>query len=350
MTSRFAKSTLSAAVGCTAAWFVGSTSAAAQSVESFYAKQPVTINVGFSPGAGYDLYARILARHMGKHVPGKPNVLVVNMPGAGSLKAANYLYNIAPKDGASLAIFARGIPMEPLFGNAEARFDALKFNWIGSPAEEASVAFSWHESPIKTFEDVLSKEMIVSSTGSGADTATFPLLLNEVFKSKFKVIAGYPGAAEALIAVERKEADGMVVSWNTIKVPRPDWVRDKKINVLLQLNLEKNEELSGVPLAIDLVKNDADRKLLELFAGRLVMAYPVAAPPAVPAQRVAALRAAFDATMKDPQLLAEAERAGMDIKPVTGAKIQALLEAVHTSPQDVVERARGIIELGRKVK
>jgi tripartite-type tricarboxylate transporter receptor subunit TctC len=309
----------------------------------------LTIVIGFTPGGGYDLYGRTVGRHINKYLPGNPNVVPQNMPGAGSLKAINYLYNKAPKDGSTIGTFSRGIPMEPLLGNHEARFDPLKLNWIGSPSQETNVVFAWHTTPFKTMDDLHKQEMIVASTGKGADTATFPLLLNDILKTKVKVVTGYPGAAETLLAVERGEVHGLGgLSWGYVKAAKPDWIRENKINVILQFANEKNEELKSVPMATDLVKNDADRKLLDMFVSRLVMAWPLAAPPDVPADRVQALRTALAATVKDKAFLAEAEKQNMDVAPVSGEAIAALLKQIYASPPEVVARAREISERGRK--
>lgn len=321
----------------------------AQSVESFYKSRPLTIVIGFTPGGGYDLYGRTVGRHIPKHLPGSPNVVVQNMPGAGSLKAINYLYNNAPKDGSTIGTFSRGIPMEPLLGNQEARFDPLKLNWIGSPSQETNVVFAWHTTPFKTMDDLKTQEMIVASTGQGADTATFPLLLSDLLKSKVKVVTGYPGAAETLLAVERGEVHGMGgLSWGYVKSARPGWIKENKINVILQFAAVKNEELKTVPMATDLVRDEGDRQLLDMFISRLIMAWPLAAPPDVPADRVLALRTALAATVKDPAFLAEAEKQNMDVDPVSGEAIETLLKRIYASPPAVVARAREITERGRK--
>ena len=323
--------------------------AEAQSAEAFYKSHPLTIVIGFTPGGGYDLYGRTVGRHISKYLPGNPNVIPQNMPGAGSLKAINFLYNNAPKDGSTIGTFSRGIPMEPLMGNQEARFDPLKLIWIGSPSQETNVVFAWHTTPFKTMDDLKSQEMIVASTGQGADTATFPLLLADIFKVKVKVVTGYPGAAETLLAVERGEVHGLGgLSWGYVKSARPSWIKENKINVILQFAREKNEELKTVPMATDLVKDAGDRQLLDMFVSRLVMAWPLAAPPDVPKDRIQALRTALAATMKDKDFLAEAEKQNMDVAPVSGEEIETLLKRIYASPPDVVARAREITERGRK--
>lgn len=321
----------------------------AQPAENFYKGRPLVIVIGFTPGGGYDLFGRTVGRHIAKHIPGNPNVVPQNMPGAGSLKSINYLYSAAPKDGSTIAIFSRGVPFEPLFGNASAPFDPSKFNWIGSPSQETNVVFSWHTTPFKTFEDVLKREMLVASTGTGADTAMFPLLLNEVLKTKFKIVTGYPGAAETFLAVERSEVDGIGgISWGPIKASKADWLRDNRINILLQLSLEKHPDLPNVPLAMELVTDSGDKQLLELFLARLVMAWPFAAPPDVPAERVKTLRRAFAETMTDPGFLADAKKQDLEISPVTGETIESILKRVYSSPKSVVERGRELTDSRQK--
>lgn len=316
---------------------------AQQSVADFYRGKTVTLIVGFTAGGGYDLNARTLARHIGRHIPGNPNVIVQNMPGAGSLVSINYLANIAAKDGTVLGTFSRGIIFEPLMGNKSAQFDPKTLNWIGSPSRETNVLFVRENTPFQTFADLQAKEMVVATTGGGADTATFPLLVNLIFKTKLKVVAGYPGANETLLAIERGETDGMAgLSWGYIKASRPSWIEQKKIRVLMQLALERTKDLPDVPTAIELAKDPADRQLLELFFARLAIAWPLAAPANVPAARVEALRKAFDETMQDPEYRADAERQLLEVAPVTGTEISELLARVYASPDVVVQRARQI--------
>ncbi|MGE5539395.1 MAG: Bug family tripartite tricarboxylate transporter substrate binding protein [Gemmatimonas sp.] len=323
--------------------------AQAQSVEEFYKSHPITISVGFTAGGGYDLAARTVGRYINKYIPGTPTVIIQNMPGAGSLKSINYLYNLAPKDGSQLAVFSRGVAVEPLLGDDQAHFDPSKLNWIGSPSKETNVVFAWATKPFTTFQDTIDRQMVVSTTGSGADTQTFPLVLNNIFKTKFKLITGYPGAAETLLAVERGEADGQAgLSWGYIKASKDSWIKEKKINVLLQLALEKHKDLPDVPLVMDLVKSNDDRQLLELFLSRLPMAWPFAAPPDVPQERVAALRQAFDKTMTDPAFIAEAQRQNLEVEPMTGEAIATLMKRVYASSPEVTARARAIAEEGRK--
>jgi tripartite-type tricarboxylate transporter receptor subunit TctC len=319
-----------------------------QSVESFYQGKTITLVVGFTSGGGYDLNARAVARFLGNHIPGKPKVVIQNMPGAGSLASVNHLANVAAKDGTALASFSRGVIFEPLMGNKSAQFDARNLNWIGSPSRETNIVFVRSDLPFKTFDDLKSKEMIVAATGGGADTSTFPLMMNAVLGTKLKLVTGYPGAPEALLAMDRGEVDGMAgLSWGFLKTVRPAWIAENKVRVLLQFGLSKAPDLPNVASALDLASNDADRQLLELFIARLPIAWPIAAPAGVPAERIAALRQAFLDTMKDADYRAEADKQALEVDPVTGDEISQILARVYTSPEAVVTRAREIAEKAR---
>ncbi|MDB5544144.1 MAG: Tripartite-type tricarboxylate transporter, receptor component TctC [Hyphomicrobiales bacterium] len=337
-----------AALSIAALACVASTWSRADSVEDFYKGRTISLIVGFSPGGGYDLNARAISRYIGKHIPGNPKVVVQNMPGAGSLTSVNYLANIALKDGSALGTFSRGTIFEPLMGNKSAQFDPRTLNWIGSPSRETNLVFVRSNAPFHSLEDLQTREMIVATTGAGADTATFPLIMNSIFKTKLKVVTGYPGANETLLAVERGEADGMAgLSWGYVKASRPAWVPEEKIRVLLQLGMTPAPDLPRVPSALDLVKNADDKKLLELFLARLAIAWPVAAPPKVPVERIAALRAAFTATMSDPEYKTEAEKQAIEVDPVSAKEISEILDGVYGSPEAVIERARQIVEASR---
>jgi tripartite-type tricarboxylate transporter receptor subunit TctC len=312
--------------------------------------QAVNVVIGYPPGAAYDIYGRTLARHLGKHLPGNPAVVPQNMAGAGSLRAANFLYNAAPKDGSTIGMFARGLAMQPLLDDQGIQFDARKFNWIGSLGTDVSMALSWHTKPFKTIDDVRRREMIVAATGSGADSVIFPYIMNGVLGTRFRVVTGYPGASDFLLAVERGEADGTAgVSWSTIIAGKPDWVRHRKINVIVQLGTRKHPDLGAAPLVMEFAKDASDRGVLELIFARQEMAYPVVAPPGVPAERVQALRQALDATMKDPDYLADARRQTLDTDAVKGADIAALVDRLYASPPDVIARAKQAMEDGKKV-
>lgn len=324
---------------------VAAAPAMAQSVEEFYSGQTLTIYVGYSPGGGYDLYARSLARHLGEHIPGNPSVVVTNRPGAGSMLLANELYNILPQDGSVIGIIGRGIPMEPLFGTAEAKFDPREFSWIGSANNEVSICVSWHTSPVKTWEDMKTIGMIVGGTGPGADTDTFPKVLNNILDTKLKLVTGYPGGNDILLAMERGEVEGRCgYSWSSAKAAKADWLAENKMRVLLQISTAKHEDLPDVPLVMDLADTQAERDTLELIFARQVFGRPFVAPPNVPEDRLAALREAFMATMQDPEFVAEAQQQDLELNPIDGARIDELMDKLYQAPADIVQLAREAAE------
>jgi tripartite-type tricarboxylate transporter receptor subunit TctC len=313
-------------------------------VAEFYRGRSVNLIVGYSAGGGYDTYSRILARHLGKHIPGNPSIVVQNMPGAGSLKFANYLYNVAPKDGTTIGIFSRGMAMEPLIGASNTQFDAAKFTWLGSGTNEVSVFVTWHTAPVKTWNDVVTKPFTVGGEGSGSDPDIYALLLKNAFGAKLKLITGYPGTAEVAIALERGEVDSRASwSWSSLKTLKPDWIAQKKVNFPVQLNLTKGAELQDVPLIMEFAKTDAQRQMLKLILSRQQMARPYAAPPGIPADRAAALRKAFDDAWADPELQAEMKARGQEVNPVGGAALETMVRELYATPKDVVAETRKAI-------
>lgn len=320
-------------------------SVSAARAEDFYAGKTLELYIGYSPGGGYDTYARAIAKHLGKHIPGNPTVVPKNMGGAGSLKLTNFMYNVAPKDGTAIATIGRGIPMEPLLGGEGVQFDPLKFNWIGSANNEVSICGAWHTTGIKTWDDLMHKELIVGGTGSGADTDTFPLILKNMFGAKLKLISGYPGGSDVLLAMERGEVGGRCGwSWSSVKTKSRDWIKEGKVNILLQMSVAKHPDLPNVPLVMDLAKTPEDKAVLKLIFSRQVMGRPYLAPPDVPADRVAILRKAFDDTMKDPEFLADATKAKLEITPVTGAEIEDLLKDIYSADKSVAKRATEVAQ------
>jgi tripartite-type tricarboxylate transporter receptor subunit TctC len=310
--------------------------------------QQTTIVVGYSAGASYDIYARNFARHLGKHLPGNPNIVVQNMTGAGSLRSANFIYNQAPKDGTTLGVFARGLAMQPLLDPTGIQYDPLKFNWVGSLSADVSLVLSWHTKPFKTIDDLRQREMVVAGTGSGADSVIFPYILNGVLGTKMKIVTGYPGAADFLLAVERQEADGTAgVSWSGLNAARPEWIAKKQINVIVQLGLKKHPGMGAAPLVMEFAKNDSDRGVLELIFSRQDMGYPVVAPPGVPPERLAVLRKAFEATMRDPDYIADGKKQHLEAEFMRGEEIEALIKRVNASPKEVIARAVKAIEAGK---
>jgi tripartite-type tricarboxylate transporter receptor subunit TctC len=313
--------------------------ASAQSVEEFYRGKTVNVVVGFSVGGGYDLYARHLARHIGRHIPGNPNVVPQNMPGAGSLKAANYIYSAAPKDGTFFGTFARTTGINPLLESG-ATFDATKFSWLGSVTDDTSTCITWNTTAVKTWDDFLKKPSTLGGQGPSSEPDIFARLFKNVFDAPIKLVAGYPGTNEITLAMERGEVDGLCgLSWSTIKTRHAQWLRDKKINVLVQSSLKKEPELGGVPLVMELTKDKEKLQILKLILAAQEMARPFAAPPGIPAERKAALVAAFDATMKDPEYLAEAKKLNIDVNPVNAKALETLLAELYATPADVVKKA-----------
>lgn len=302
-------------------------------------EKPFNVYVGYSAGGGYDVYARVLARYINKHLPGNPNVIVNNMPGAGSMRLANWLYNVAPKDGNIIGTFARGIAFDTLLGQPGAQFDATKFTWIGSANDEVSVCVSWHTSGITSFDQVLQRELVVGGTGGSADTDQFPKVFNSVLGAKMRIVAGYPGGNDINLAMERGEVAGRCGwSWSSVVSTQAGWLKEKKINVLVQLSLDKHPDLPNVPIITDFAKDDITRGVFKLVFARQVMGRPFAAPPGIPAARVAVLRKAFTDTLQDKELLAEAEKLQLEITPVSGETVQKLVEEAYSMPPEVVKR------------
>ena len=317
---------------------------AQDAIADFYRGRTINLIVGYSVGGGYDTYARILARHIGRHIPGNPQVVVQNMPGAGSLKAANFLFNVAPKDGTTIGIFSRGMAMEPLIGNSPTQFDAAKFTWLGSGTSETSVFVTWHSSGIKTWQDMLAKPFTVGGEGSGSDPDIYAALLKNAFGVKLRLVSGYPGTSEVALAIERGEVDARASwSWSSLKTVKPDWIAQKKVFLPLQLNLIRSPELPDVPLLLDFATTERQRQMLRLVLSRQDMGRPFLAPPALPSDRKAALRKAFDDTMNDPEFLDEAKRRKQEVNPVAGAAIDKLIAELYATPKDIVADTKAAI-------
>jgi tripartite-type tricarboxylate transporter receptor subunit TctC len=310
-----------------------------QSVEEFYRGKNINLLVGFTPGGGYDLYARLLARHIGRHIPGQPTIVVQNMPGAGSLRSAQFLYTAAPKDGTTIATFSRQMGITPLL-QPGVQFDGTKLTWLGSISNEVSTCVTWHTSRVKTWNDLLEKPVTLGGDAPGADPDLFALLYKNVFDAKVKLVSGYHGTSPLILAMERGEVDGLCgLSWSTIKSRHLNWFKEKKINVLVQAALKKEPDLADVPLVIDMTKTAEQRQIIRLFVASQETARPFAAPPDIPADRKTALIAAFEKTMKDPEFLADAQRLNVDINPVDAKTIDSLLADLYATPKNVIEKA-----------
>jgi tripartite-type tricarboxylate transporter receptor subunit TctC len=318
----------------------------ADPVADFYRGKTVSVFIGFGPGGGYDLSARVLARHMGRHIPGQPTLVPKNMPAAGSLQLANYLYNVAPRDGTEFGIFGRTLPIDPLIGTQGIQFDPLKFTWLGSTSNEVSTCVAWHTAPVKTAADVFRHELHVGAAGAASPSGVFPHVFNAVLGTKFKVITGYPGSANILTALEAGELTGFCAwGWVPMSATKPDWIRDKKFNVLFQIGLRKHPEHPDVPLILDFAKTPQDRQVLELVVAPQTFARPFAAPPGVPAERAAALRQAFEATLKDAAFIAEAEKLKLEPELVTAGEIEQILQRIYASPPEIIARARAALQV-----
>jgi tripartite-type tricarboxylate transporter receptor subunit TctC len=328
----------------TAALVVLSFPAHAQSVEDFYKSTPITMLVGSGAGGGYDVYARAFARHWADHIPGHPNIIAKNMPAAAGLAAASTLYVSAEHDGSIIGAFTNGAAMDPLFGNPAAHYDALKFNWLGSIGKLENVCFTWHLSAVKTIADARSRDVIVAAAGATSNSALVPKMLNALIGTRFKVVSGYDPGSGLTMAVERGEAEGICgLSWSTIKASRPHWIADRTLNVILQVGLTKLPDLPDVPSALDLIDDAHNKQVMELILIRQEAGRPFAAPPGTPADRVAALRRAFGATLTDPDFIAEAAKLQLEIEPMTGADIAAMLAKAYAAPKDIIERAAELV-------
>jgi tripartite-type tricarboxylate transporter receptor subunit TctC len=309
--------------------------------DDFYAGKTVQIVVGFTPGGGFDLYARALARHMGRHIPGNPTVVVQNMPGAGSLRAANYIYNAAAKDGTMIAEFAPGVVIAPLLGVGEGTyFEAPKFAWLGSVAQDISICAFDATSGIASWQDMQTKPATIGASDGGAESYVFPNMLRRLFNLPFKIVEGYPGSNEIVLAMERHEVDGRCGwSWASLQSQNASLLSNHEINVTLQLALNKDKALRDVPLVMDLTDDPLKKAVLKLVLSRQTIARPFAAPPSIPAERAQLLRQAFDETMTDPKFLDDAKNLNLEIDPVSGADLEALLREIYMSPRDVIDLA-----------
>ncbi len=318
--------------------------AAQEDVAAFFKGKTLRLMVGIGVGSGYDINARLLARHMAAHVPGQPNIIVQNQPGAGSLTMTNALYNTGPFDGTVMGASFNGMPTTPLLQPTGVRFDPNKLLWLGSSNRETQVTYVWHTVPVDSLDELKSKELVVGAQAPGSTQYDYPMLVNHLFGFKFKVVTGYQSTSKINLAIESGEVQGTLANWSTLKALSSNWLAEKKVKLIAQWALKKNPELVGVPLALDLAKTDAERQALMLALARLEYGRPFFLPPNVPAARVAALRRAFDATMKDPAYLAEAEKLKIEVDPLSGEEVATLVEQVSRTPADTVARVRAALE------
>jgi hypothetical protein len=311
--------------------------------EPFYSGRKIDLIIGYTPGGTYDLYARLVARHMGKHIPGKPTIVPRNMPGGGSRVAATWVYEAAPRDGTVLATADQALPVEQAMGDKQLRIDTTRLNYIGNPIAGNNTTVTWHTSGVKTIDDARRVEVPVGATGAST-SSQYPRAMNALLGTKFRIILGYPGANDINLAMERGEVAGKGSdSWTAWKATRPDWLRDKKINILVQIGLKKEPDLPDVPLMMDLAANPDDRAVLRLLSVSGTIGRPIFTTPEVPADRVRTLREAFQMTVRDPAFLEEAKAANIDLNPVSGEELQKLVGEIVATPRPIAERLHGII-------
>jgi len=317
--------------------------ARAQNAADFYHGKQITFMVGSSPGGGYDAVARLVARHLGKHIPGNPGILVQNTPGGGSLTMSNRIYHVEPQDGTVLGLVQRGVLLAQLIKQPNVRFDITKFNWIGSVSPDTSLVVAWHTAPVKTVQDLLTMQLIVGGTGVTSDLEASARLLNATMGAKFKIVSGYPGQADILLAMERGEIQGSADwSWSENKTREASYLKDKKINLILQNALKKSPDLPDVPLALDFIKDETDHKVAEIYFGLKQVARPVLAGPGVPADRLALLRNAFMALKDDPEFKADSAKIGLE-DPTPAAGIDDFVKLATTASPAVVSRLTSIL-------
>jgi tripartite-type tricarboxylate transporter receptor subunit TctC len=318
-------------------------SAHAETVADFYKDHPVTLVAGYSSGGGFDLYARTLANHLGRHIPGQPKVIVQNMPGAGSTRAAGHLYNVAPKDGTTIGL-VRAPVIDPLIGTGNAPFEATKFTWLGSGASDLTVCALLGAPKVKTMADATQYEFTLGGLGPGSDEDMYSKILKKLFGLKIHIVSGYPGGAEMILAVERGELDGRCGwAFSSIKISKPDWLASKRLKIINTLSLERSPELPDVPAIMEFATTERQKQILRFVLNAQTLGRPFAAPPGIPADRAQALRNAFDAVMVDPALLADMKARKLEVDHIRWQDINKLLTDLYATPKEIVDETRAII-------
>jgi tripartite-type tricarboxylate transporter receptor subunit TctC len=324
--------------------FAFASPALAQSVEEFYHGKQINLVIGTSPGGDYDLRGRMLAHYMGKYIPGNPTIIPRNMPAGVGLQAANWLYSVAPKDGTALHMVMQNMPMHQVLGGQGVQFDTAKFNWIGNTTNSPNTVATWYTTGVRTVDDARKTEVIVGAPGTATSSVYYPMVMNALLGTKFKIIAGYPGGNDVNLAMERGEVGGRGSnSWASWVSTKPDWLRDHKVFMLVQVGMARHPDLPDVPLLTELATNDEDRAVLKFMSADTAFSRALATTPDVPADRVQALRRAFDAALKDPDLLAESAKAKRDLSADTGEQVQAVVIDLINTPPAVVERTKAIL-------
>ena len=329
---------MTAAMLATLVWWPASLSA--QTPDTFYKGRTVDLVIGYPPGGSNDVYARAVSRHMGRYLPGNPTIVPRNMPGGGSLLAANHMYSVAPKDGGTIAIISPTAALDEKLGNTAVRFEAGKFIWLGRISSSVNQIMVWGTQPYTSWKDALTKEIKLAATGAGSTVSVYPTVLNNVLKTKFKLVMGYKGSGEAMLAMERGEMDGHSTSWEALKSQHPGWLKDKTVRILVQFALQRTPEMPDVPTAIEIAETDEQKAILRAVLNATEIGKPFFTSPGVPAERVEALRRAFDKMVKDADFIAEFERARVELNPRTGEQLQQLVEELMAVPADLIEKVK----------
>ena len=318
-------------------------SARADSVADFYKDHPVIMVIGYSAGGGFDFYARDLAKYIGKYIPGHPNIVVQNMPGAGSVVAANYIYNVAPKDGSVISL-VRAPVMDPVTGTNSSAFDATKYTWLGNGMTEFTVCAQWNNPLVKTLADAQKYPFTMASLGPGSDEDMFTKILNKLFGLKDKIVSGYSGSAEAVLAIDRGEVDGRCGwSWSSIRITKPEWVKDERFHVLTALSLERSPDLPDIPSVMEFAKTDRQKQILRLLISSEALGRPFLAPPGIPPDRAGALRDAFAKTMADPEFVADRHAVNEVVNPEGWQQVDTLIRQLNATPKDLIQETKAII-------
>ena len=313
--------------------------------QDFFKDKTLELVVSTGVGGGLDSNARLVARYLPSHLPGKPSIVVRNMPGAGHVRAANFMFNQAAKDGTSIATLIPAFVLAQVLDGKGMQFDAAKFQWLGSTSSSNSTFFVWSAIPVKSFEDATKRQVLMGGTGVGSYTTLYPTVTNNILGTKFKIIAGYQSSAEVNLAMERGEVEGRAGNnFNSLKVENGEWLRAGKIRLIAQVGLERDPEFKDIPLISDFARNDSDRDILKLFSADVVIGRPFLAPPGVPAERLAMLRKALDSVVRDPAFLAEAKTAGLDVNPVGGPEIQKVVEDLVRTPYAIIAKAKAAMQ------
>jgi tripartite-type tricarboxylate transporter receptor subunit TctC len=315
----------------------------AQGADPFFKNKVINLNIGFAPGGTYDYFGRVVGRFIGRHIPGNPTIVVQTMQGAGSLQAANFLYAQAPKDGTAWGVVTQTLALEEALRSPGAHYRAADFTWIGRMTSILEVHFAWKTSKAKTIADARLYEIPVAGTGVGSPSEGYPKLLNALAGTRFKIISGYPGSTQGMLAAERGEVDGGLTSWNTLKRTKPDWIKNRDINVLVQYATERHPDLSYVPTLVEAAATPEGRQILAFYVSGAEVGRSLLATPGIPAERVRTLRAAFDAMLKDPEFRAEIEKSGQEFQPASGDVVQKLIADAASAPRDIVERTESIL-------